>query len=106
MAAWTFEPDRPGKYAVWLVWACADGTEGNAYVVEVGGERIAGKVASTGSWDNYRQAKIGEVNLSAGTHRMLVRSEGRIRGALLDLKALELRPIATSATPARCWELP
>jgi hypothetical protein len=73
--------------------------------VELGGERIAGKVASTGSWDNYCQAKIGEMNLSAGRHRLLVRPEGRIRGALLDLKTLELRPIA-SAAPAGCCELP
>jgi hypothetical protein len=104
-AAWTFEPERAGKYALWMVWACADGTEGNAFVVELGGERIAGKVASTGSWDNYRQAKIGEVTLSVGRHRLLVRPEGRIRGALLDLKTLELRPIA-SATPTGCCELP
>jgi putative membrane-bound dehydrogenase-like protein len=91
-AAWTFETDRPGRYHIWLNWACADGSHGNAYVVEVGPNRVEGTVAGTGSWDDYRTAKVGELSIPAGKHRLELRPSGSIRGALIDLKAIELRP--------------
>jgi putative heme-binding domain-containing protein len=104
-AAWTFEAAQAGRYAVSLDWACADGTQGNRFVLELGSERLQGKVASTGSWDRYRKEKLGEITLTAGRHRLLMRPEGRIRGALLDLRAIELKPIA-GADAASCCDLP
>lgn len=36
--------------------------------------------------------KIGDLTLTPGRHRLVLRPEGPIRGALIDLKAIELRP--------------
>ena len=91
-AAWTFEVDRPGRYAVRLDAACADDAAGNAYVIEVGPERLAGKVAGTDTWSDYRRSQVGAVTLPAGRHRLVLRPDGPIRGALMDLRAVELRP--------------
>ena len=91
-AAWTFQVDRPGRYAVTLDWACDDGTAGNAFVLEVEQSRIEGRVAGTGRWDDYQKAKVGEVDLAAGRHRLEFRPVGRIKGALIDLRRVELRP--------------
>lgn len=93
-AAWTFEIDRPGQYEVWLDWACDDGSGGGSYAIEVGADRISGMVPGTGSWEDYRRAKLGTVSLGDGRHRLEVRPEGRPRGALMDLRSVELRPAA------------
>ena len=92
-AAWKVEVKAPGRYSVWLDWACADEVKGNAFVVDVGRSRIEGVVAGTGSWDEYRKAKVGEVTLASGTSSLTIRPEGEIKGALMDLRSIILRPI-------------
>jgi putative heme-binding domain-containing protein len=58
-ADWSVELSRPGKYAVWLEYACANGSAGNTFAFEANGKRLTGKVAGTGDWDTYKQAKVG-----------------------------------------------
>jgi hypothetical protein len=53
---------------------------------------VTGKVQATGSWDNYKRAKVGEVQLHAGRQRVTFRAVGRPAGALIDLKSIELVP--------------
>ncbi|MBT4865420.1 MAG: hypothetical protein HON53_09910, partial [Planctomycetaceae bacterium] len=46
----------------------------------------------TGTWDNYRTTRVGEIQLSAGRQRITMRAAGRIRsGAMLDLKSVRLK---------------
>lgn len=102
-AAWEFEVIRPGRYEVWLDWACHDATAGNAYLLSVSGRRLGGTVAGTGDWESYRKARVGEVELPAGRHRLEVAPDGPIRGgALIDLRAVELRPSAGGAGAPCC----
>jgi putative heme-binding domain-containing protein len=91
-AVWTVEVTRPGKYAVWLDWACDDGASRKMFLLESGPNRLTGRVASTGNWGTYRQAKVGEIVLPAGRQRVTFRSAGRIFGPLLDLKSVKLVP--------------
>jgi putative membrane-bound dehydrogenase-like protein len=94
-AAWTFDVKQPGRYAVWLEWSCDDTSAGNTLVLDFGPARVEHKVTGTGNWSTYRAAMVGEVTLTAGSHRLDARSAGRVRGALLDLRAVELRPLDT-----------
>jgi putative membrane-bound dehydrogenase-like protein len=89
---WTIELPRAGRFDVWLDWACADDSAGNAYILEGGGLTLRGKVPNTGGWDRYRQQKIGSVTLDAGSHRVILRPGGPPRGALLDLRGVHLVP--------------
>src|SRR5262249_14073705 len=93
-AIWSVEVGRAGKYAGWLDWACADDSAGNAYVLQAGGQRLTGTVRGTGDWDTYRQARVGAITLAAGRQRLVFRSAGKIKGALIDLKAIKLVPAA------------
>jgi hypothetical protein len=93
-AVWTVEVPRAGKYAVWLDYACDDGAAGNTYVLQAEGDRLTGKVTGTGNWDTYKQVKVGELTLQAGQQRMVLRSVGKIRSALIDLKGIKLVPVA------------
>jgi putative membrane-bound dehydrogenase-like protein len=92
-AVWTIEAARPGRYAVWLDWACAPDTAGKRFLLQAGVNQMTGRVNSTGSWDTYRQAKVGEIVLAAGQQRVTFRSAGRIFHPLIDLKSVKLVPV-------------
>jgi len=94
-ATWTIQPARAGKYAVWIDYACEDKSAGNGYVVQAGTSRLTGRVAGTKNWDTYRRIHIGDISLTAGRGRVTLRPDGKITGALLDLKTLELVPQAS-----------
>jgi hypothetical protein len=52
--------------------------------------RLKGRVKSTGSWDTYRQARVGALTLAAGRQQLTLRAGGPIKGALIDLKEIRL----------------
>ncbi len=90
-------PERPAgagavKYDVTLDWALANASKAHAFQLLVAGQRVTGPVDSTGSWDVYRQAKVGTLELAPGTHRVVFRSLGAVNGALIDLRGIALRP--------------
>jgi putative heme-binding domain-containing protein len=91
-AAWTAEVKRPGRYAVWLEWACDPSAAGNAFVLDAGDSRLTATVAGTGNWDAYKRARVGAVQLTAGRQRVVMRPDGKVRGALIDLKSIRLVP--------------
>ena len=92
-AVWSLDVVRAGKYAVSLDYACDHGTAGQSVAVEIAGQRLTAKVPGTGNWDTYRQLQLGQVELSAGRHELIVHADGRLRGPLLDLKSVRLRPV-------------
>jgi hypothetical protein len=93
-AIWTVKVAKAGKYAVMLDWACDEESAGKRFVLQAGPNQLTGKVESTGNWDTYRQAKVGEILLPAGQQRLIFRSAGRIFNPLIDLKSIKLTPVA------------
>lgn len=91
-AVWSLDVPKAGDYDVWLDWACKDDTAGNAFLIQAGAAPVAGKVAGTGTWDTYRQVKIGAMRLEAGPQRLVVRPGGPLSGALMDLRSVRLVP--------------
>jgi hypothetical protein len=49
-------------------------------------------VESTGSWDDYRESKLGTIRLEKGRQRAVVRPGGELDGFLFDLKSIRLVP--------------
>jgi hypothetical protein len=92
-AAWTFENPAEGEYRVVLDYACAKEAAGNSVVVTVAGQTLGSVVESTGTWDDYRGQDLGVVKLPAGPGELVVRSDGPIKGALLDLRGVRLAPV-------------
>jgi putative membrane-bound dehydrogenase-like protein len=92
-AVWSVEVTWPGTYAVWLDWACDNNNAGNTFLFQAGTERLTGTVQGTGTWNNYRQAKVGAIKLAAGSQQVVFRSAGKIKGALIDLRSIKLAPI-------------
>jgi putative membrane-bound dehydrogenase-like protein len=89
-AAWTVQVPAPGKYEVWIDWSCPKRESGNAFTVEAGVESVTGRVEPTAGWDEYKQAKVGELNLDAGEQRLTVRAPPTLKGILMDLRTVRL----------------
>jgi len=92
-AVWRIEIERPGKYTVSLDYACEDSAAGQTLAVEAAGNKLTMTVAGAGNWDTYRQKSIGQFELPAGQHALVVRPDGPLRGPLVDLKAVRLTPV-------------
>jgi putative heme-binding domain-containing protein len=99
-AAWAFAVTNPGKYAVWLDWACANDVAGNVLEINLGSQQIHYQIRGTGTWDDYSMKKVGDLELSPGTLRLEVRAAAAPRNALLDLRSIELRPRKPVPQPA------
>jgi hypothetical protein len=94
-AVWTVEVLHPGWYAAWLDWSCDDASAGSGFRLEVPGSALDGTVISTGSWDAYRQEKIGEIRLGEGVSQLTFRAKAEITPGkyLIDLKGIRLEPL-------------
>jgi putative membrane-bound dehydrogenase-like protein len=92
-AEWTFQLPRAGRYRAVLEWACPEDAAGNGWQLESRGQRLSGTVAATGTWDDYRRQPVGELQFGEGTHTLIVRSSGPVRGHLWDLKGIVLEPV-------------
>jgi putative membrane-bound dehydrogenase-like protein len=91
-ARWTVDLAKETTFSVWLDFACAADSAGNVLTINAGTEKLKYTVQSTGSWDAYQLQSIGPLRLPAGRSEIVLRGDGAIRGALIDLKAVELRP--------------
>jgi hypothetical protein len=91
-AVWSVEIPKSDDYSIRLNYACADQSAGNGWTLEAGSKRLTGNIAGTGAWESYRTAEVGRISLSAGKQQIVVRPAGPVREALMDLKAIELRP--------------
>jgi putative membrane-bound dehydrogenase-like protein len=96
---WRVQLEKTAPFDVYLTYACADDSAGNAYVLEVGDQAIRGKVAGTRGWDHYQRVKIGTLKLGAGPTSLTFRPDGPVRGALLDLRMLYLVPEGADPNP-------
>jgi len=91
-AEWDLDVKEAGKYDVWLEWSVADDSAGNPYVFEVADGRLSGKVETTGGWNVYRTAKLGQLELKAGRQSAVFKPGGQFDRALLDLRQIRLVP--------------
>jgi putative heme-binding domain-containing protein len=93
-AVWTLDVPRGGEFEIWLDWARPGGAgDGPALMeVQVGELRLKLSVPPTGSWDVYRQERVGRIRLEGGTVRMSMRAVPPLSGAVLDLREVRLVP--------------
>lgn len=91
---WTIDVPRDMEYSVHLDIACDDASAGNQWLLECAGQRITATVQSTGGWEKYHRVHVGSLRLKKGQHRLGLRSNGPIHGAMFDLRSITLIPFA------------
>ena len=92
-AVWNVDLPKAGRYAMLVNYACPEDSAGNAWLLEANGQTLTGKVEPTGSWDHYQEVAGGEIDLPAGNQQIIFRSSGPIKGNLLDLGGVLLKPV-------------
>ena len=91
---WEVDITQGGKYDVFLDWSVSDDAAGNPFVFEGGGVSLAGKVGKTGSWETFKEEKIGQLTLKPGLINMVFRgSSPDPKSGLLDLREIRLVPV-------------
>lgn len=96
-AVWTLEVPAGGVFDVWLDWAAQSRGPENHFRLESGGARLVGVIPRTGSWDEYRQTRLGQIELPAGAQRLVFRGQPPLSGAIIDLRELRLVPAGSPA---------
>ena len=89
-AVWSIVVPKSGRYRVELDYACASPSAGSALRMEVADRTLRYRVVATGTWDDYRSTTIGHMTLDAGPARLICRSDGPPRRALIDLRTVRL----------------
>lgn len=90
---WEVEVTNGGKYDVFLDWSVADDTAGNPFLFEGGGASVEGIVGKTGSWETFKEEKIGQLTLQPGLTKMVFKGRSRDpQSGLLDLRKIRLVP--------------
>ena len=91
---WEVEIKKAGQYDVFLDWSVSDDTARNPFVFEGGGASIGGVVGKTGSWETFKEEKIGRMTLSPGLIKMVFRGTSPDpKSGLLDLREVRLVPV-------------
>jgi putative membrane-bound dehydrogenase-like protein len=91
--AWQVRVATAGEFDVYFDYACDPGSTGGPFAFEGGEPTLRGRVASTGSWSNYRLLKVGTIKLNPGEIRLTLRPDAEaLRGALIDLRTVQLVP--------------
>ena len=91
-AVWTVNVPRSGHWTVSLIYACDDGAAGDVIKFSTGTRLLSAAVPGTGSWDDYREWTVGELDLHGGQRQIVVTTPQSPRSALIDLKAVRLMP--------------
>jgi hypothetical protein len=77
-----------------LNYACLEKDAGNTWQLEAGDNKLTGEVEPTGSIDRYQEIRAGQIELPAGSGQIIFRSDGPVRGELLQLGGIQLKPAA------------
>ncbi|MBS1737906.1 MAG: hypothetical protein JST21_00335 [Bacteroidetes bacterium] len=88
---WEVETDKPKEYEVYLEWSVSDEEAGKEFIIETKDGQLTGIVKPSGSWETYKNEKIGKINLSEGLQKIVFKSKTKFeKGGLLDLRQIKL----------------
>ena len=98
--AWNFSIKKPGAFEVEVTYACENGAAGSDFTVEVAGKKLAGKVEATGLGASTSRRISGRIDLAAGRQTLAVRATAMPHGAVMDLRAVTLKPAPAKTAAA------
>ena len=88
--SWSFGVATTGEYIVEITIGCSPGQEGSTYEVDISGRKLIGKVRETGNWRTFTIDQVGKVLIESGEHVLTVRPASIAKGALMNIKRINL----------------
>jgi hypothetical protein len=93
-AEWVFDVTDPGRFEVVLHYGCGSGAEGSRAAVLANASTLEFDVADTGGFQNWREIKLGTVELKTKGPNRLAIVPLEIKGAaLMDVRKVVLTPV-------------
>lgn len=92
-AAWNIQAP-PGVYEAELDLSCASESAGSEFLLWLGDQAIAGVVPDTGGWGEFRPFRCGRFEIPDGPVSVTLRPGAAFTGALMNLRAVRLIPVA------------
>ncbi len=90
--SWDFVVDKPGRYAVSVMYSCAAGQGGSRVVLETAGQKLALVSQVTGSWTTFRSEAAGVVRFDkAGPYTLTVKPDPAVPWKVIGLRAITLK---------------
>ena len=84
---------KPGTFAVEILQGCGKGQGGSEVELTVGEQVLKFKVEDTGHFQNFKACEVGTVKLDkAGKYTLSVKPTKKAAGAVMDLRAVTLKP--------------
>ena len=92
--AWQVAPDRDGEYIVELRYSCQAGSQGSEFVLSLGDQTLAGKIAAdTGTWSDHVTVKLGSLKVAkTGSATLSLKPTKKPGEAVMNLVWLRLIP--------------
>lgn len=98
-AQWEFLLDRNGTYSVTIDYACSTDDAGSIAEIVVDAKRLQMKVLPTKGPSSFESSDVGNLELDAGAHVLVVKAKKLARRRLMDLRAVRLTRRAPEPQP-------
>ena len=94
-ATWKADAVPRGTWRVFITYACPDNMAGSEFELSVGGQKVTGRTAGTGSWLVFKEMDLGPVILRrSGPLDVSLRISRMARSSAWDVRGIRLVPEA------------
>jgi len=90
--SWPVRVATAGHFKVNVNYSTSTPENSGAYVIDVGGQKLSGRVTPTAKVSEFRTDAVGELTLPAGEYTLVVRAAEISGGNLMRLRQLEFIP--------------
>jgi len=92
---WRVQVDRPGRFAVEVLYACESASAGSEYQIIAGSSTLSARVEATKSWNDFAVARPGHITIdNAGVITITVKPVKKPGQAVMNLRRVTLTPAA------------
>jgi len=93
-ASWTFMVHTPGEFSFVLDRSCDPAMAGSMCEVSLDHQSLTFVVSATAGWHDFHTLELGQFSINAaGTYTLTVQPHGEVKGALMNLRRVELQPV-------------
>ena len=93
-ADWELSIPKDGEYEIDVHYGCGAKNGGSIVSLEVADASLQWTVRDTGHFQNIIIENVGSLNLKQGKTRLAVRPKSKTAAAVMDIRAIVLRPVA------------
>jgi arylsulfatase A-like enzyme len=92
-ASWEFQLAKPGPFRVEVLQGCGKGQGGSEVGITVAGQTLTFTVEDTGGFQAFKAREVGTVQIDRpGRYTLAVQPKGKAKSAVMDLRAVTLKP--------------